>query len=172
MHLLRRQFGNKFTDMIQASPTLMADLATIRRRGVKIRRIKGRTAYSYKKGKKIYIGTGWSRVMQVECLAHEIYHVLYGTSPEAGGKKVRRSTFIRESLDEETDCVIHELTVARELMDAGFKVDRCTEQWYQKYRNSGRRFIRKVLARTLTSIGNETYREYFEREYEELIGKH
>ncbi len=56
MHKLKRQFGSTFVEVLKKSPLLVADVGEIRKRGFKIRRVKGHQFYSRLENQTIYIG--------------------------------------------------------------------------------------------------------------------
>jgi hypothetical protein len=171
MQRIRRQFGAKFAEMLAASPTLVADLKEIRRRDVKIRRVGGAChAESVASDKMILIGRNCSRVVQLLYLAHEAEHVLRGMTPDPSPRKMTRRQYVKASLDEETQCVLHEIQVAGELMAAGYKVDDDTMTWYRRYRRGGRKAVRKAVEKTLASATDELYPRYYGRQYDEAAG--
>lgn len=171
MQRIRRQFGVRSAEMLAASPTLVADLKEIRRRGVKIRRVGGAChAESVASDKIILIGRNCSRVVQLLYLAHEAEHVLRGMTPDPSPRKMTRRQYVKASLDEETQCVLHEIQVAGELMAAGYKVDDDAMTWYRRYRRGGRQAVRKAIEKAMASATDELYPRYYERQYDEAAG--
>lgn len=168
MQRIRRQFGAKFAEMLAASPTLVSDLNEIRRRDIKIRRVRGVCqAESIPANKLIRIGRSCGRLTQLLYLAHEAEHLLRGTTPEPAGKKLTRAQYVKMSLDEETQCVIHEILVAGELLAAGYELDDDTMTWYRRYRRGGRKAVRRAVAKTIASATDELYPRYYQRQYDE-----
>ena len=167
MQRIKRQFGAQFAQMLAASPTLVADLEEIRRRGVKIRRVRGPChAESIASENLIRIGRTCKRLVQLLYLAHEAEHVLRGRTPEPTARLTRRQ-FVKMSLDEETQCVIHEIKVSGELLAAGYKLDDDSMTWYRRYRRGGRAAVRRAIAKTIASATDELYPRYYGRQYDE-----
>ncbi len=170
MNLLKRQFGAKFVSDISRSPTLVADIKEIRKRGIKIRRIKGGdVAYTEKANKLICIGKNASASFRLTALAHEAYHALHGRqSIDRLQPGMTRRCFLNRVLNEETDCIVHELEVVHELLEAGVRwFDRGTMSWYHGWRRGGRAYIRRRVART-DNVFNEKFPDYYSRIYTEL----
>jgi hypothetical protein len=167
MQRIKRQFGAQFAQMLATSPTLVADLEEIRRRAVKIRRVRGPCqAESIASEKLIRIGRTCSRLTQLLYLAHEAEHVLRGNTPEPSSRLTRRQ-YVKMSLDEETQCVIHEIKVSGELLAAGYKLDDDAMTWYRRYRRGGRAAVRRAIAKTIASATDELYPRYYGRQYDD-----
>ena len=168
MQRIKRQFGVRFAQMLAASPTLVVDLEEIRRRGVKIRRVRGPChAESIASEKLIRIGRSCSTLTQLLYLAHESEHVLRGSTPEPSSRTLTRKQYVKMSLDEETQCVMHEIKVSGELIAAGYKLDDNAMTWYRRYRRGGRAAVRRAIAKTIASATDELYPRYYGRQYDE-----
>lgn len=72
-------------------------------------------------------------------------------------------------LEEETEAIVHEILIVKELLKAGVRVDPKELEWLRRYRRGGRRAIRKALEKTITSTTGEDYPEYYGSWYDEII---
>ena len=171
MRLLKRQFGASFVRVFSLSPTLVADLAECRRLGVRIRLVPGKTeGYTIPSSKVIGIGTRGTRSYRLTALAHEMYHVLYGTAPlETVPKGMTRHRFISLLLEEETNSFVHELKVVHELLSAGVRFGNGEMRWYRRWRRGGRKAIRKMVAESQSAVTGELYPVYYGRLYDEAV---
>lgn len=173
MRFLKRQFGASFVSALEKSPTLVADLAQCRRKGVRIRKVPGkRQGYSLKSRKLIGIGDRGTRSYKLTVLAHEMFHVLRGTAPidhvPAG---MSRMQFVHLLLEEETSCMVHEAIVIGELIAAGVCVDRECHRWYRLWKRGGRKAIRKRVNELQNSIDDKLYPDYYADIYNEKSGR-
>lgn len=119
---LTRQFGKQFARILADSPTLRSDLRKLDALDVRIQRWNGRQeAYcranpSRRKNSFIAIGSLASPVMKAIYLAHEAYHVLYGTTPgEPNSARISRKKYVSMGVAEETRAFMHQTKVAHEL---------------------------------------------------------
>jgi hypothetical protein len=87
--------------------------------------------------------------------------------PVAG--QTSRAEFVERCLEEETEAIVHEISIVRELLKAGVKVDPKELEWLKRYRRGGRKAIRKALQKTITSTTGEDYPEYYGSWYDEMI---
>ncbi len=119
---LTRQFGKQFARILADSPTLRSDLRQLDALNVRIQRWNGRQgAYcrsnpEQRNNSFIAIGSKDSPVMKAIYLAHEAYHVLYGTTPgEPDPKEFSRKRYVSMGVAEETRAFMHQTKVAHEL---------------------------------------------------------
>ncbi|MBK7747631.1 MAG: hypothetical protein IPI39_10320 [Candidatus Obscuribacter sp.] len=119
---LTRQFGKQFARILADSPTLRSDLRKLDALDVRIQRWNGRQeAYcranpARRKNSFIAIGSLASPVMKAIYLAHEAYHVLYGTTPgEPNPSRISRKKYVSMGVAEETRAFMHQTKVAHEL---------------------------------------------------------
>jgi hypothetical protein len=80
-----------------------------------------------------------------------------------------RQEFIDRCIEEETEAIVHEIIIVRELIQAGVKVDPKELEWLNRYKSGGRRAIRRALQKTITSTTGEDYPEYYGSWYDEII---
>lgn len=167
---LRRQFGKRLVELALKSPTLVSDIHRIRQEGVKIRLVDGPCrAYYDRKRRTIYIGRWCPRNYKLISIAHEFVHALVKPTIDPVAGETGRQEFIERCLEEETEAIVHEIAIVRELMKAGVKVDPKELEWLNRYRRGGRRAIRKALQKTITSTTGEDYPEYYGSWYDEMI---
>ncbi|MBK7839942.1 MAG: adenylyltransferase/cytidyltransferase family protein [Candidatus Obscuribacter sp.] len=119
---LTRQFGKQFARILADSPTLRSDLRKLDALNVRIQRWNGRqeaTVVPIRRDAKnsfIAIGSLASPVMKAIYLAHEAYHVLYGTTPgEPNPSRISRKKYVSMGVAEETRAFMHQTKVAHEL---------------------------------------------------------
>src|SRR5581483_1019990 len=105
-----------------------------------IRLMPGKGAHAYADRKTLYIGRSYSLSDKISALAHEAYHLLYGRTPipQVAVLRMSRERYVRMSLQEETDCVLHALQVISELKAAGYKISPDEMTYYRRYRRGGR----------------------------------
>ena len=156
---LKRQFGKRLVEAALKSPTLIEDIERIRNEGVRIRLVDGPCrAYFDRKKRTIYIGRWCPRNYKLISIAHEFVHALLKPTIDP----VR-------CLEEETEAIVHEIIIVRELMQAGVKVDPKELEWLNRYKSGGRRAIRRALQKTITSTTGEDYPEYYGSWYDEIV---
>lgn len=170
---IARQFGVRFARAFEQSPTLIADLAKLREKRISIRTIKGCTAWSQRPQERFVIGRDCDLGTRLLYFAHESWHVLRGETPFADRevKRLSRKQYIKVSLDEETDCIVHEMQVMEELIAAGavtFSEDNM--RWYRRWRRGGRAAIRRVIGKTANAIDGTTYKDQFAAEWDAVAG--
>ena len=123
MNTLQRQFGSHFVAMVEASPRLVADVRRLRRRGVRIKTLRGSIdAWCIKDDKLVALGTGNPAQVSVLALAHEANHMLRERISMAAVNRVSETKWVREFMEEETDCFYREAQTADDLQRAGFKL--------------------------------------------------
>lgn len=167
---IRKQFGLKFADALSKSPTLVKDLEELRAAGVKIRRVGGHCqAYTMNERKTIYIGTKCKLGYQLIALAHEKVHMVGSPTQNPVPRVTGRQAFIDHCLDCETDCIVHEVVVANELLAAGVKLDDHSLSWVKRFKRGGRAAIRRAIAKATTSNTGEKYPEYYGGWYDDAI---
>jgi hypothetical protein len=170
MQRIRKQFGDKFADALAKCPTLVADLAELRRHGVKIRKVTGHCqAYSNHFHKTIHIGSRCGLTYKLVALAHEKVHVLDSVTPHPLPGKTGRQEFIDMCLNAETDAIVHEVQVVAELIAAGYRVDAHSMKWYRRFQRGGRVAVRKAIESAVTSNTGESYPEYYGAWYDEVV---
>jgi hypothetical protein len=167
---LKRQFGKKLVEAALKSPTLMDDIGRIKKEGVRIRLVDGPCrAYYDRKKRTIYIGRWCPRNYKLISIAHEFVHALVKPTIDPLPGKTGRQEFIDRCLEEETEAIVHEIRIVKELMKAGVPVDPKELEWLKRYRSGGRRAIRRALQKTITSTTGEDYPEYYGSWYDEII---
>jgi hypothetical protein len=167
---LKRQFGKKLVEAALKSPTLMDDIGRIKQEGVRIRLVDGPCrAYYDRKKRTIYIGRWCPRNYKLISIAHEFVHALVKPTVDPIPGKTGRQEFIDRCLEEETEAIVHEIHIVKELMKAGVPVDPKELEWLRRYRSGGRRAIRRALQKTITSTTGEDYPEYYGSWYDEII---
>ncbi len=167
---LRRQFGKRLVEVALKSPTLINDIERIKLEGVKIRQVHGPCrAYYDRRRRTIYIGKYCPRNYKLVSIAHEFVHALVRPTIDPVAGETGRQEFVERCLEEETEAIVHEIRIVRELLKAGVKVDPKEMEWLNRYRRGGRRAIRKALQKTITSTTGEDYPEYYGSWYDEMI---
>ena len=173
MEKLRKQFGREFAETLAKCPTLVADLAELRKHGVKIRKVstdgKHCEAYSMRKRMTIYLGSRCSIAQKLIALAHEKVHVIVKPTPDPIPREMGRQEFIELNLNAETDCIVHEVKVTAELVKLGLKVDDHSLSWLRRYRSGGRPAILKAMRKAVTSNTGEKYPDYYGSWYDEAV---
>lgn len=167
---LKRQFGKKFVETAAKCPTLVADIQRIREDGVKIRMVNGPCrAYYDRKKRTIYIGKWCPRNYKLISIAHEFVHAVIRPTIDPVPGETGRSEFVERCLEEETEAIVHEILIVKELMNAGVEVDPKELEWLRRYRSGGRKAIRRALEKTVTSTTGEDYPEYYGSWYDEIV---
>jgi Zn-dependent peptidase ImmA (M78 family) len=167
---LRRQFGKRLVEVALKSPTLIGDIERIKLEGVKIRQVDGPCrAYYDRRKRTIYIGRWCPRNYKLISIAHEFVHALVKPTIDPVAGQTSRAEFVERCLEEETEAIVHEISIVRELLKAGVKVDPKELEWLKRYRRGGRKAIRKALQKTITSTTGEDYPEYYGSWYDEMI---
>ncbi len=167
---LRRQFGKRLVEQALKSPTLVQDIARIRKEGVKIRLVDGPCrAYYDRKKRTIYIGRWCPRNYKLISIAHEFVHALVRPTIDPVPGETGRQEFVERCLEEETEAIVHEISSVTELIKAGVMVDPKELEWLNRYKRGGRKAIRKALEKTITSTTGEGYPEYYGSWYDEMI---
>lgn len=167
---LKRQFGKRLVEAARKSPTLVDDIARIRSEGVKIRLVDGPCrAYYDRKRRTIYIGRWCPRNYKLISIAHEFVHALVKPTINPVPGHTGRNEFISRCLDEETEAIVHEISIVKELIQAGVPIDPKELDWYNRYRRGGRKAVRKALQKTVTSTTGEDYPEYYGSWYDEMV---
>ncbi len=152
------------------SPTLLDDLGKIKLEGVKIRLVDGPCrAYYDRKKRTIYIGRWCPRNYKLVSIAHEFVHALVMPTIDPVPGRTGRKEFVDRCLNEETEAIVHEIEIVKELLLAGVNVDPKELEWLNRYKKGGRRAIRRALAKTITSTTGEDYPEYYGSWYDEMI---
>lgn len=170
MRNLKRKFGKKFVEAALKSPTLVDDLALIDEHGVRIRLVDGPCrAYYDRKKRTIYIGRWCPRNYKLISIAHEFVHALVKPTHDPIPGKTGRQEFIDRCLEEETEAIVHEILIVRELLKAEVEVDPKELEWLRRYQTGGRRAIRRALQKTITSTTGEDYPEYYGSWYDEIV---
>lgn len=167
---LKRQFGKTLVETALKSPTLIEDLGRIRLEGVKIRLVDGPCRAFYDRRRRtIYIGRWCPRNYKLISIAHEFVHALLKPTIDPVPGKTGRQEFIDRCLDEETEAIVHEIEIVKELQLAGIAVDPKELEWLNRYKKGGRRAIRRALVKTITSTTGEDYPEYYGSWYDEMV---
>ncbi|CAN5360251.1 hypothetical protein BH10CYA1_BH10CYA1_33460 [soil metagenome] len=167
---LRRQFGKRLVEAALKSPTLIADIERIRQEGVRIRLVDGPCrAYYDRKKRTIYIGRWCPRNYKLISIAHEFVHAIIKPTIDPIPGKTGRQEFIDRCIEEETEAIVHEINIVKELMQAGVNVDPKELEWLNRYKSGGRRAIRRALQKTITSTTGEDYPEYYGSWYDEIV---
>ena len=167
---LKRQFGKRMVEALQKSPTLIDDIERIREAGVRIRLVDGPCrAYYDRKKRTIYIGRWCPRNYKLISIAHEFVHALVKPTVDPIPGETGRQEFIDRCIDEETEAIVHEIEIVKELIKADIPVDPKELEWLKRYRRGGRTAIRKALQKTITSTTGEDYPEYYGSWYDEIV---
>jgi len=167
---LRRQFGKRLVEAALKCPTLVEDIFRIKTEGVRIRLVDGPCrAYYDRKKRTIYIGRWCPRNYKLISIAHEFVHAIVKPTIDPVPGKTGRKEFVDRCLDEETEAIVHEIHIVRELIQAGVKIDPKELEWLRRYRRGGRKAIRKALEKTITSTTGEDYPEYYGSWYDEIV---
>lgn len=173
MEKLRKQFGRELAETLAKCPTLVKDLAELRKHGVKIRKVSGEgkhcQAYSMRKRMTIYLGTHCTVAQKLIALAHEKVHVIGKPTPDPIPRDMGRQEFIEFNLNAETDCIVHEVKVTAELVKLGLKIDDHSLSWLKLHKRGGRPAILKKMRKTVTSTTGELYAEYYGGWYDEAV---
>src|SRR3982750_1034825 len=136
---LRRQFGKRLVEAALKSPTLIADIERIRQEGVRIRLVDGPCrAYYDRKKRTIYIGRWCPRNYKLISIAHEFVHAVIRPTIDPVPGETGRTEFVERCLEEETEAIVHEILIVKELMNAGVEVDPKELEWLRRYRSGGR----------------------------------
>jgi Zn-dependent peptidase ImmA (M78 family) len=167
---LKRQFGKRLVEVALKSPTLIDDIKRIKSEGVKIRQVDGPCrAYYDRRKRTIYIGRWCPRNYKLISIAHEFVHALVRPTIDPIAGETGRQEFVERCLEEETEAIVHEIRIVKELLKAGVKVDPKELEWLNRYKRGGRRAIRRALEKTITSTTGEDYPEYYGSWYDEII---
>ncbi|HEY9679506.1 MAG TPA: hypothetical protein V6C76_15970 [Drouetiella sp.] len=167
---LRRQFGKRLVEAALKSPTLIADIERIRAEGVRIRLVDGPCrAYYDRKKRTIYIGRWCPRNYKLISIAHEFVHAVIKPTIDPIPGKTGRKEFVDRCIEEETEAIVHEILIVKELLAAGVDVDPKELEWLNRYKRGGRRAIRRALQKTITSTTGEDYPEYYGSWYDEIV---
>ncbi len=167
---LRRQFGKKFVETALKCPTLVEDIRKIREDGVKIRLVNGPCRAYYDRTKRtIYIGKWCPRNYKLISIAHEFVHAIMRPTTDPVPGKTGRQEFVDRCLDEETEAIVHEILIVKELLEAGVKIDPLELEWLRRYRRGGRKAVKRALQNTITSTTGEDYPEYYGSWYDEIV---
>jgi hypothetical protein len=146
------------------------DINKIRDKGVKIRLVDGPCrAYYDRRKRTIYIGRFCPRNYKLISIAHEFVHALVKPTIDPVAGKTGRREFVERCLEEETEAIVHEIKIVKELLKAGVDVDPRELEWLYRYKRGGRRAIRRALQKTITSTTGEDYPDYYGAWYDEMI---
>ena len=168
MNTLKRQFGSLFVDMVKASPRLVADLKRLRRRGVRIKTLRGSIdAWCIKDDNLVALGTGNPAQISVLALAHEANHMLRERISMSAVDRVSEAHWVKEFMEEETDCFLREAQTADDLERAGFKLTKYARSWLRTMRRGGRAAVRKRVYRTRVIGTKLSYPQYVREMYRE-----
>jgi hypothetical protein len=172
MKNIKRQFGAKFAETLAKSPTLVRDVAEMRKRGIKIRRIRSRNIFHAQHSTKTaYIGPGHV-VDQLSSLGHELTHLLRGkTVVQRFNEAMYPSQFIEAFLDEETTCEMHGTLIVDELLSAGVAIPAQSKHVHRVYKKGGRKQIRFMVECSIVDYTGEYYPEFYRRVYEQQVRK-
>ncbi|QQR56484.1 MAG: hypothetical protein IPG59_15925 [Candidatus Melainabacteria bacterium] len=167
---LRRQFGKKFVETALKCPTLVEDIRKIREDGVKIRLVNGPCRAYYDRAKRtIYIGKWCPRNYKLISIAHEFVHAIMRPTIDPVPGKTGRQEFVDRCLEEETEAIVHEILIVKELLEAGVKIDPLELEWLRRYRRGGRKSVKRALQKTITSTTGEDYPDYYGSWYDEIV---
>lgn len=176
---LERQFGSRFAAIVRDSPTLRSDLRKAQALGVRIKRWNGKTgAYcryypTDRRNAYISIGSLDSPLMKVIYLAHELYHVLYGTTPAfPDPRKISRKRYLSIAVGEEARAIMRQTKVAHELWSTG---KHAMPAWQLNLMlmelTGGYKQLRDYVLVARQSFGMETYEENFGRIWDQAHRK-
>ena len=169
---LRRKFGDRVVRIIQNSPLLLRDIRRLYARGVQVRRINGRrTAYSQASTREhdaglICIGSQACPMDKVLFLAHEAYHILYGTTPLPNPRHITSDSYVSMAVREEVRAVIHETKVAEELWENGHKLAFKHMNYLASYLRGGYREVSAMIEHETSLVSGTNYRHYYQKIYD------
>ncbi len=167
---LKRQFGKRLVETALKCPTLVEDIERIKSEGVKIRLVDGPCrAYYDRKKRTIYIGRWCPRNYKLISIAHEFVHAVIRPTVDPVPGVTGKVEFVTRCLEEETEAIVHEISIVKELLKAGVKIDPKELEWLNRYRRGGRKAIMKALQKTITSTTGEDYPEYYGSWYDEIV---
>ncbi|MBP9094413.1 hypothetical protein KBI23_25570 [bacterium] len=167
---LKRQFGRRMVETLLMSPTLVDDIDKIRAAGVRIRLVDGPCrAYYDRKKRTIYIGRWCPRNYKLISIAHEFVHALVKPTVDPVPGQTGRQEFINRCLEEETEAIVHEIEIVKDLLKADIPIDPKELEWLKRYKRGGRKAIIKALEKTITSTTGEDYPEYYGSWYDEIV---
>ncbi|HNB23409.1 MAG TPA: hypothetical protein PKZ32_13360 [Candidatus Melainabacteria bacterium] len=167
---LKRQFGKRLVECALKCPTLVEDIERIRQEGVKIRLVDGPCrAYYDRKKRTIYIGRWSPRNYNLIRIAHKFAHAVIRPTIDPVPGVTGRQEFVTRCLEEETEAIVHEISIVKELLQAGVKIDPKELEWLKRYKRGGRKAIMKALQKTITSTTGEDYPEYYGSWYDEIV---
>ncbi len=167
---LKRQFGKRLVECALKCPTLVEDIERIRQEGVKIRLVDGPCrAYYDRKKRTIYIGRWCPRNYKLISIAHEFVHAVIRPTIDPVPGVTGKQEFVTRCLEEETEAIVHEISIVKELLLAGVKIDPKELEWLKRYKRGGRKAIMKALQKTITSTTGEDYPEYYGSWYDEIV---
>jgi hypothetical protein len=176
---LERQFGSRFAAIVRDSPTLRSDLRKAHALGVRIKRWNGKTgAYcryypTDRRNAYISIGSLDSPMMKVIYLAHECYHVLYGTTPALPDpRKISRKRYLSMAIGEEARAIMRQTKVAHELWSTG---KHAMPAWQLNLMlmelTGGYKQLREYVLVARQSFGMETYEQNYGRIWDQAHRK-
>ncbi len=168
MNTLQRQFGSHFVEMVKASPRLVCDVKRLRRRGVRIKSLRGSIdAWCIKDDNLVALGTGNPAQVSVLALAHEANHMLRERISMSAVNRVSEAVWVRLFMEEETDCFYREAQTADDLLRAGFKLTKYARSWLRTLRRGGKAAVRRRVYRTRVIGTRLSYPEYVRLMYRE-----
>lgn len=166
MNVLQRQFGPRFVQLVLVSPRLVADIKRLRRRGVRIKTLRGSIdAWCIKDENLIALDTGNPAQAAVMALAHEANHMLRERISLASVNRVSEAHWVREFMEEETDCFFREAETAEDFARAGIKLTKYAQSWLRTKRRGGKAAVRRRVYRTKVIGTKLTYPEYIRQMY-------
>ncbi len=168
MNKLQRQFGPRFVELVKVSPRLVADIKRLRRRGVRIKTLRGSIdAWCIKDDNLVALGTRNPAQVGVMALAHEANHMLRERISMNAVDHVTEVHWVREFMEEETECFFREAETAEDFVKAGIKLTKYAKSWLRTKRRGGKAAVRKRVSRTRVVGTRLTYPEYIRAMYRE-----
>lgn len=168
MNVLKRQFGRRFVTLAEHSPRLVSDIKRLRRRGVRIKTLRGSIdAWCIKDDSIVALGTGMTSLDCVLALAHEANHMLRERISMAAIDHISEAQWVKEFMEEETECFLREAETAEDLVKAGFKLTKYAKSWLRTKRRGGKAAIRRRVHRQRVIGTRLTYPQYILAMYRE-----
>lgn len=166
----RATLGADLAKIAEQSHTVIDDLTALLDRGVKVRFVPGPCrAFFDQKSRTINIASSCSSSRKLLAISHEYAHALLNPTAAPSREKISRQQFIERGLEDESDAVIHELVVARELKSAGITLDKSTERLLSAFDDRGSIAVTNFLNNAQNSATDESYVTHFGRWYDEVV---
>ncbi len=77
--------------------------------------------------------------------------------------------FVDRGIKSEIDAICHEVKVVKELLCAGYVVDKHCLKWFRIFEKGGRNAVKKAFEKAYTSNTGEKYRDYYAHWYDDVL---